>query len=200
MRRWVMRVLIGLALLSAGCATTSQSAPARQPGDPLAEVSGRELYQRGVALGEAGDFVRAEQYLAAAVERGYPQERVLPKLLQVCIGASRLRAALTYAEPYLVAHPNAWSLRYLVASIHLGLGQVDEAQQLLEQTVRAAPDRPEPHYLLAVLLRDERGDPGRAAEHFREYLDRAPADGTHVEEARLWTSLRPPEPREEGTP
>ncbi|MFW6197531.1 MAG: tetratricopeptide repeat protein [Myxococcota bacterium] len=196
----LVRGLIGLALLSAGCATASSTAPKKPVGDPLADVGGRALYQRGLALGERGDFVRAEQYLAAAIERGYPEDRALPKLLHVCIGASRLRAALSYAEPYLAAHPNAWSLRYLVASIHLGLGRVDEAQELLEQTVRTVPEQAGPHYLLAVLLRDERDDPEKAAEHFRAYLDRAPDDATHAEEARLWTSLRAPEPLEEETP
>lgn len=160
------------ALLGAlGCASTTPNLP------PAANVTFRDdeaasLFQRGQAAARRGDSVRAEQYLSLAIDRGYDVERALPLLLQVCLSSSRLRSALDHAEPYLRDHPDAEALRYLVATIHVGLAQTSEARVELEQLLRANADSSDAHYLLGVL--DSDGDVDSARTHFRAYLDVAP--------------------------
>lgn len=172
-----------ILLLLIGCGHEPPRAEEPPPGDPVQEVPAENLFARGVALAQRGDLVRAEQYLAASLERGHPEEQVMPMLLRVLVAASRLRVALQYAEPYLERNPDAWSLRYLVASIHLGMGDAPLARRQLERVVESAPDEPDPHYLLAVVLRDEVGDPAAAEAHFRRYLELAP-EGSHANEVR----------------
>lgn len=171
-----------LLALAAACAE-APARPAGSPGDPLKSVPAAELYRRGIALGQAGDLIRAEQYLAAAIDRGYPAEQALPPLMRVCLASSRLRAALSHAEPYLEEHPDAWSLRFLVASIQLGIGNVDEARTSLERVIRDAPDQPDAYFLLGVLLRDDVGDRAGAEKRFERYIELAP-QGQHASEAR----------------
>jgi tetratricopeptide (TPR) repeat protein len=160
------------AVLAAfGCASNTPNLP------PAGQVTSRSgeaatLFQRGQDAARRGDSVRAEQYLSLAVDRGYDLERALPLLLQVCLSSSRLRAALDHAEPYLRDHPDAEALRYLVATIHVGLGQTSEARVELEQLLRANADSSDAHYLLGVL--DSDGDVDSARAHFRTYLDVAP--------------------------
>jgi tetratricopeptide (TPR) repeat protein len=171
----------GLALVVAGCG--APSAPRPPPPDPLDTIEAAELFSRGLRLGDAGDFARAEQYIAAAIDRGYPEERAMPALMAACVQASRLSAALAYAEPYLARHPGAWALRLLVASVHMGLRQPERARDELERVLRDAPEEPpEAHYFLGVLHRDALPEPGRAERHFRRYLELAP-QGSHRDEA-----------------
>lgn len=176
--------IIALALALVGCAG-STPAPESPTGDPLAEISAEELYRRGVMLGQAGDYIRAEQYLSAAIDRGYPEDEAIPVLIEACVESSRLVAALSYAEPYLERHPTQWSLRMLVASIHMGMGDHERARDELTQVLRDAPEEPAAaHYFLGVLLRDELDDEAAAQEHFRRYLALAP-EGPHREEALM---------------
>lgn len=176
-------LVMATVVLASACGAAAENRPAAPPPDPLDTVSGEELYRRGRLLADAGDFIRAEQYFAASMRRGFPEEQALPALMHVCVEASRLVAALQYAEPFLARHPEAWSLRMLVASIHMGMEHDEEAREQLEQVLRDAPNEPQAHYLLAVLYRDRLADARQAAVHFRSYLELAP-DGPHVDEAR----------------
>jgi tetratricopeptide (TPR) repeat protein len=198
---------LAVAVLAAACAGCGHAPPEEAlepaPADPVEEVEAEDLYDKGIELARSGDLVRAEQYLAASSSRGAPEEQVLPALLRVCIAANRYRIALNYAEPYLREHPRDWSLRFLVASIHLGMGNVSEARRGLEAVIESAPDEPEPRYLLAILLRDEDGDVAGAEAHFQRYLELAP-DGRHAEEVRYaLTRVRiemPRRPNEDAAP
>jgi tetratricopeptide (TPR) repeat protein len=185
-RARILAALAALALVAvagAGCADHRPRQVGPPPGDPLREVEAAELYQHGLAMADRGDFVRAEQYLVASIERGYPEERVLPALLRACLSSSRLRAALSYAEPYLQRNPSAWSLRLLVASIYLGVGDVDRARTALEKVIRDAPAQPDAYYLLGLVLRDKIGDRPAASRTFARYLALAP-EGLHAAEVR----------------
>jgi tetratricopeptide (TPR) repeat protein len=147
------------------------------------DVQGRQLFDQGIALARSGDLVRAEQYLAASTTRGMAEERVLPLLLEVCVAASRFRAAVAYAEPYLQRHPQAWRLRFLVATIRVGLNDSLAARRDLEEVLRAKEDHAEAHFVLASMLREHFNDPVGADPHYRRYLAIEPS-GAHADEAR----------------
>lgn len=175
--RLVVLSLIALPLVL-GCgagAATSARPPAA--GDPSAGV----LEARGRLAASHGDSVRAEQYLALALERGAKRSRVLPLLLRACLSSSHLRAAINYAEPYLRDHPRDRALRYLVATMHVGLGQSDAARRHLELLLHDQPGDTDAHYLLGVL--DSANDPDAARNQFRKYLDGAPT-GRRAAEVR----------------
>jgi len=159
--------------------------------DPIADVEGQELYDTGIRLARSGDLLRAEQYVKAAMERGFPAERALPSLLKICVAASRLNAALQYAEPHLRDHPEDFRLRTLVASIHLGLGNVDDAQQHLREVIETSPANAPAYYLMGMLEREERHDPVASEPYLQRYLELAP-NGAHAAEVR--NMLRPREP------
>ena len=177
-------LFLGAASL-AGCGAAEQGTAESSPNeDPLETITAAELYRRGRLLTEGGDHIRAEQYIAAAIQRGFDEEEAMPALMQACLEASRLVAALQYAEPYLERHPEHWSLRMLIASIHMGLDNHTRARDELERVLRDTGDDPpaQAHYFLGVLYRDPLEDEERSAEHFRRYLALAP-DGEHREEA-----------------
>jgi tetratricopeptide (TPR) repeat protein len=189
-------LLVGLlpgaaALGCGGPSVEVQEARAAQAPDPLDSVTPEELFRRGVLLSQHGDFVRAEQYLLAARGRGFDERRVIPALMEVCVRASRLSAAIGYAEPYLESHPDEWALRILIGSIHLGLGHLAEARLHLERALRdGRPEPAEAHYLLAHVLR-EQAELRESRRHFERYAELEPS-GAHIEEVAA--ILREPPP------
>lgn len=193
-------VLLVLALAgAAGCASSASGPP---PNDALDTVEAAQLFHFGNQLAASGDSIRAEQYLAAAMTRGYPEAEVIPRLMEVCVQASRLSAALSYAEPYLDRHEDEWPLRMLVATLQMSLQQASTAHTNLERVIEQVPDEPEPHYLMGVLLRDWGPEVAASAEgtsnaHFTRYIELAP-DGRHVREARM--SIEGRYVRPEGEP
>lgn len=171
----------GLALV--GCGAAQRPVETAPISDPLEDQTGQHLFDSGVRIAQQGDYIRAEQYFTAARDHGFPEERVLPLLMEVCVRSSRFSAAVGYAEPYLETHPDDWRLRQLLATIQMGLGDSAAARISLEHVVAEAPDEPIPHYMLGVLLRDQLHDePGMRAQ-FERYLALAP-DGSHASEAR----------------
>lgn len=182
--------LLCASLLFAACAPPEPAVRQPMP-DPIADVEGRQLYETGIRLARTGDLLRAEQYVLGAMERGYPAERALPSLLKICVAASRLNAALRYAEPHLRDNPNDHRLRTLVASIHLGLGNVLDAEEHLNEVIELAPGDAPAYYLLGMLHREEHQDPVASEEYLRRYLELAP-NGVHAAEVR--NMLRPREP------
>ena len=169
-----------IALLLAGCGAASEPrATAPNAGADTRDAAA--FFADGREAADRGDAIRAEQYLSLALAQGYEQSAVIPLLLQVCIAGSHLRAALNHAEPYLRQHPDDQRLRYLVATIHLGLGQQEEARTGLEQLLRASPDYADAHFLLGVL--ETEGDENEARSHFLRCLELAPKGG-HAPEVR----------------
>jgi tetratricopeptide (TPR) repeat protein len=152
-----------------------------------AEVAERErkpdlLLARAKAFAQIGDYTRAEQYIDAARQNGARDREVLSLLLEVCIKDQRYRAALEHTEDYLRKRPSEYRLRFMLASLHLALGEPEPARRELETVLRFAPTHAEAHYTLAVLLRDALGQPQAADAHFREYLKLSP-QGIHMQEA-----------------
>jgi len=168
--------------LYVGCGAPPPLTPEVAPHDPVDEVSGESLYQAGIRHAQAGDMLRAEQYLASSMRRGYDEAEALRALIRVCVSGSRLRAALQYAEPYLRNHPDDWTLRYLAATIHLGLDEPDIARSHLTRVIELAPEEPDAHFTMARLLRDHDADIAGAAESFQRYLSLSP-EGARAAEA-----------------
>jgi tetratricopeptide (TPR) repeat protein len=137
------------------------------------------LFQQGRDAARNGDTLRAEQYLSLALEAGFDQHKVLPLMLKVCLQSSRLRSALDHAEPYLVQHPEDRTLRYLVATIHLSLGQTEEARLNLEELLRTDMRDANAHYLLGIL--EMRLAPSEAADHLHAYLSLTPVGSRSAE-------------------
>lgn len=150
-------------LLSLGCSASQVPAPQSGASAQQQTPSTAELVSQGRRAAERGDAVRAEQYLSLAIEQGADRRVVMPILLQACLDSSHLRAALNHAEPYLLEHPDDDSLRYLVANLHLGLGQLVPARRELELLLQRNPDSPDAHYLLGIL--DFEVDTDAAREH-----------------------------------
>jgi tetratricopeptide (TPR) repeat protein len=194
-RHGVRRALAPRALLLCGAIAASAChapAPASAPSAPSPGDEAQRAFERGRELARLGDSVRAEQYLAAALRGGYQPLETLRWLIGVCSAGSRLRAAIHYAEPYLAAHPEAAGLRYVVATLLLGLGQPLRARELLLEIAERAPELGDARYLLGLVEWEAFGDAARAREHFRAYLERAP-EGAHRASADAWLERHPAE-------
>lgn len=160
------KILLLSALLCA-CA----SGPNIDPNHPasLEKASAAELLTVGRDAAQRGDSVRAEQYLAMAMEEGADARVVMPILLKACIRSSHLRTALNHAEPHLLANPEDDELRKLVANIHLGLGQTADARRELGLLLQRSESNPDAHYLLGVIATRE--DIGAARAHFLKAIE-----------------------------
>ncbi len=146
------------------------------------EQTPENLIETGQSFALLGDTTRAEQYLAAALDRGADPHKVLPMLLEVCVRDGRFEMAIEYARPYLEKHPNDTTVRYLLATLYSAVGDRPKARAETEIVVESRPNEAEPHFLLGTLLRDEH-DFVAADKHFRAYLRIAP-QGAHSDEAR----------------
>jgi len=165
-------------------------------------ASSDELVERARSFSAAGDHLRAEQYLSAALSQGADERRVLPLLLAACVADQRYRDGMQHVESYVRRHPREQGARFLLATLLLALGHFERGMQELEGVVAVAPRHAEAHYALAVVLRDQIGDAAAADRHFREYLRLRP-EGGHVDEARgsLLSQLsQPPASQTEATP
>lgn len=172
-----------LSISAFGCAEGPKSEVKAALSVMASERSPDKLLERGRAFAEVGDHVRAEQYLAAALEQGAPPNKVLPLLLRVCVADRRYRVAIDYVEPQLKKSPNDYHLRFVLASLYAGTGDVKAARAELLRVTTDAPSFAPARFAFGVLLRDEDGDLVGADAQFREYLKLDPS-GSHAEEAR----------------
>ncbi len=147
------------------------------------EETPEKLFAAGKAYASVGDTTRAEEYLAAAMSRGGDEKTIVPLLIGVCVHDGRYRSAIQYAEPYVQKHPSDVKTRFLLGTLYSAVGDSARARSELEWVVAAEPDKADPHWALAVLLRDELKDAVGADGQFREYLRLAPS-GEHADEAR----------------
>ncbi len=199
--------MLALTFTTAHCVTSRNSrelaehAEVRDQVQVLQGTTWQQLLADGEQASVTGDFTRAEQYLYASIERGGPPEQVLPKLMRACVSARRYRAAIEYARPYLEAHESAWQLRFLVATIHIGMNEPLTAKRHLELVLAHHPRHAEAEFLLGTLCREELHDPESADLHFRAYLALEP-EGIHAEAARsgLLIAVRSPQSEPQSPP
>lgn len=172
--------------LSCGLCASCTSANAEVRARLATEKSERApelLIRKARAYASIGDATRAEDYLNAARESGGDERVIVRALLDVCVADHRYRAAVGYAENFLRHHPRDRELRFLLATLHVALGNSASAVKELHTVLLEAPGNAEARYVLAVVLRDEVGDFEAADTEFREYLRLAPT-GNHAEEAQ----------------
>lgn len=185
-----MRIVLLVLSLCVGCAhaavpeAVSAVTPGagQKPEQKSRELVRAELVKQGQQLAAAGEDVRAEQYLVAALDLGADVKRVLPTLLRVCVAAERYEAALAYVERYEPPAEDDPQLTLVLAALEIGLGQVERARKNLEQLVMEEPS-PQAHYMLGELYAQRLQDYGTADRHYREYLALAP-NGPHAARAR----------------
>lgn len=172
---------LALLVVCSGCAG-SAAPPAEDPRNADPAAAARELVARANTAAATGDMTRAEQYLVAALASGGDEQRVMKRLLVVCVASRRYAVATMYAEQYLYQHPGDALIAHAAATLHLALGERARARELLERVIDEQPGWPEPHFALAGVLR---GDGARAAadRHDQVYLTLAP-NGPLAEVAR----------------
>jgi len=184
MNKWIPWAWV--VVLVAGCGSATSAPVAQTPTnqhDPLSHIDAKALFDRAKILAKQGDYIRAEQYFAAAVDKGYPEQRVIGPLVEACVLSSRIPAGLQYAEPYLERHPQSWSLRLIVASLYYSVDRPQDAENALLRVLEDAPKEPATaHYLLALIYRDAENSEAKMKTHARRYLDLEPR-GEHAEEA-----------------
>lgn len=180
-----VRVLMLIVVLLGGCQRSGNSDTLPDTEDLYKGVSAQDLFDNGVGHAQAGDLVRAEQYITAASDRGQAASDTVPWLVRICIASNRYQAALGHAEPYLRSHPEDWSLRFLVGTIHGALGNLEQARQELERAAHDAPDQADVHYHLGTLYAESFDDRATALVHYRRYVELNP-DGKHAREVRAY--------------
>jgi tetratricopeptide (TPR) repeat protein len=182
-----LAAILAVTLAVSTVAITGCSSKAQQLRADIQEYNSErtpdKLVARGRAFAVVGDTTRAEQYYAAALEAGASETEIVPILVEVCIRDGRYRAAVEYAGPYVKRHPGDLRMRYVLGTLYQGIGDARSAREHLEAVVGKSPDQPEPHYALAILLRDDVSDLVAADDQFKEYLRLAP-NGPHADEAR----------------
>ena len=141
------------------------------------------LVERGKAFAAAGDLVRAEQYLAAALTVGGDERVVVPLLVRVCVASHHYRLASDYADQLLARNPNDSRLRLLVGALYVSIGSPARAREHLERAARELPSDGDVQFAVAVFFRDDLADKAAADPYFREYL-RLQGNGAHAAEAR----------------
>lgn len=187
MARKQQRSLI-VALLMLGCASGPKLDPASQAAPGKDERPAAELVARGREAAARGDAVRAEQYLSFAIEQGADRRETMPLLLKSCLQSSHLRAALNHAEPYLLEHPEDDALRYLVATIHLGLGQPVRARRELGLLLQKNSQDPNAHYLFGIIESATNTEAARA--HFVATIEHTRDEEQRIEVQSRLSELR----------
>jgi tetratricopeptide (TPR) repeat protein len=182
MRKTFVICLLCLGFVS-GCGASA--------GDSIradAEIVRREstpqvLLHRGEGFAAVGDSTRAEQYYAAALAAGGEPCLLVRRLIRVCVSGQRYRAALAYADDYLLRSPSDHEVRFARATIAVAIGETEQARVDLTELALVVPNNPDVHFALALLLRDDLVDLPEAREHFARYLALAP-NGSNAAQAR----------------
>lgn len=146
------------------------------------EQSWDKLFARGQGFAAIGDWTRAEEYFAAALEAGGDSRKIVPQLLVACIRGQKYRVAIQYGSNYLRVHPEDTSTRFIVATLYIAVEEYGEAKENLDVVMKKEPENAEAHFALGVAFRDGDNDPVRADKEFREYLRLSPK-GKHAREA-----------------
>lgn len=146
------------------------------------EQTSDKLFARGQGFASVGDWTRAEEYFAAALDAGGDARKIIPQLLLVCIRGQKYRVGIQYGANYLRVHPDDSSTRFIVATLHIAVEEYAAAKEDLGLVMKKEPQNAEAHFALGVAFRDGDNDAVNADKEFREYLRLLPK-GKHAKEA-----------------
>jgi putative PEP-CTERM system TPR-repeat lipoprotein len=125
-------------------------------------------FRLGAVQLQLGDAVAAEKELRLAQAGGWNQRQVLPLLARAYFAQGRFRDVLKDFSAEGLAAEEAGSLRVIQALAHLGLKELQEAQDAAAEAERLAPQNPGAP-LAAARIALARNDPAAAGQK----IDRA---------------------------
>lgn len=128
-------------------------------------AAARLLRQRGLSEDAAGE-------LQSALEIDPTNEDARLDLASVRIDQGKYDLAKQLVDQVLLQNENARRGKLLQGIILYHQGQLDEAEALLTRVLMLNPDPIYNHYYLG-LIAEKKNQPKKAAEHYREALDRA---------------------------
>jgi len=180
MRRVAIVVLLAASVIA--CQKTKGDEMQENLATFKQEQSPDKLFARGQGFAAIGDWTRAEEYFAAALDAGGDSHKIVPQLLVACIRGQKYRVAIQYGSNYMRVHPEDTSTRFILATLYLAVEQYGEAKENLDVVMQKEPQNADAHFALGVAFRDGDNDPVRADKEFREYLRLSPK-GKHAREA-----------------
>lgn len=144
-----------------------------------------EMFQLGELYAERGNYLRAEQYMAAGIQGGYDDPQAIHQLLEVCLEGSFLRSGIEHARSHLNRHADDMEVRLSLAALYYGVGDLDPAREELELVLERSPDNANAHYLAGIVAASSgQSSWPRARAHWEKYLELAP-DGPRAIEVEL---------------
>jgi Tfp pilus assembly protein PilF len=174
------RCLVVAVVALCGCAGSQLRAS-----EPAEEhvLSAKQLVEIARELDRRGDSARAEQYWMEALDRGAPDDVVLPHLFSAYVRDRQYRLAAQRAEDHLRRHPSSLRVRLLLAALYQAVEDYARAVHQYRAIVRLEPTRADVHFALATALASEGQDHSGADDHYRRYLELAP-NGPYAERAQ----------------
>ncbi len=169
-----------------GLAMTACTHPAANPIESAAQsetTAANQLLQLGLDFSSQNDSLRAEQYLAAAIDEGADVDVALPPLLRACVDSGRFQAAAKYAEDNLGRVRARRETEMTLAGLLLALDKQPQALSHLQYVTRRYPDYAMGHFLLGRVLLEYSQDVERADVHFHKYMELDPS-GKYFDEAQ----------------
>jgi cellulose synthase operon protein C len=163
--------LLGMTFCAlCGCRTLSSQGPV-----PQAVANCRQLTQQGVNAMDRGDWKRAEQLLARAVETSKTDPDARRNYAEALWHRGARPAALAQLEEARKLAPEDPNLAVRTGDIHLALGHVPEATRLADEALRL-DSKFAPAWTLRGRVATAMGQPRRALADFQRAHGYTPDD------------------------
>lgn len=199
MKALLLRTLVlALPLALAACGSAATAPLAQSPAQPSRaekKEAAQELHRIGLSHYRTGDSLRAEEYLASALEAGGSANAILPDLMRASIGGRRYQAAIRYFEDYRkeLGRRERGELEMVAGVLYLGVEQPELARGAFEKSLEIQPQNAKARLLLGQLLHDDLQDYGASDQHFRAYLALEPeGEGAAIARAGLMKQTSEP--------
>ncbi len=137
-----------------------------RPGDRIARhIAAARLFRQN------GLMADAEEELKAALEIDGEHAEVQLDLASLYVATDRAAEAEKIVTALLEVEPFQRRARLLKGVVLYHSNRLDEAEEVLKTTLLLNPDPVQTHYYLGLVY-EKKGDPEKAAEHYREALVR----------------------------